>query len=64
MNYRILVCFQISIDRNDMNKAFIQLTLEFLTKQVLISTWFYPTFSIKNDDFFMNHDRYILLHYA
>lgn len=29
-----LLLLQIGIDRNDVNKVFIQLTLEFLTKQV------------------------------
>lgn len=31
---RAYLLLQIGIDRNDVNKVFIQLTLEFLTKQV------------------------------
>lgn len=27
--------FQIGVDKNDLDKAFVQLTIEFLTKQVM-----------------------------
>lgn len=32
--FRIIIFLQIGVDRNDLSKVFVQLTLEFLSKQV------------------------------